>query len=147
MSDSRLSEQSSFSTLVARFPWASQFVRFGGVGAVATVVHVAAYSGFIEALGMTPISANMLAFSIAIVVSFTGHASWTFHHEYRQSRHATHVLFARFAISAVLGLLLNTLFVFMLVTWLGLAYGWAIPCFVFITPVVLYLVNRLWVFA
>ena len=146
MNDSQPRVQLSSAAPFARFPWAWQFLRFGSVGALATLIHVVAYAGFIETVGVTPVTANVLAFSIAVAVSFAGHASWTFRHEYRQSGRGTHVLFARFAISAVLGLLLNTLFVFVLVTWLGLAYGWAIPGFVFITPLVLFIVNRLWVF-
>jgi len=141
-----MSEQLPLATLAARLPWAAQFIRFGSVGGLATLIHVAAYVGFVESFGITPIAANVSAFAIAVIMSFVGHASWTFRQEYRQSGRATHVLFARFVISAVLGLLLNTLFVFVVVTWLGLAYGWAIPCFIFVTPVVLFALNKLWVF-
>ena len=111
------------------------------------MVHVGAYVGLVEKADLNALTANVLAFAIAVVVSFVGHAGWTFRQEFRQSRRSVQLLFFRFTISALLGLLLNTLFVFLLVTLAQLPYGWAIPFFLFVTPLVVYLANRLWVFA
>jgi putative flippase GtrA len=147
MSESPSGGQFLLAGMQERFPWVGQFLRFGGVGVLATLVHVSAYVVFVEKVGTTPIVANLLAFGLAVMVSFAGHAGWTFRAEFGRSGRSVHVLFARFAISALLGLLLNSIFVLVLVTWWGLAYGWAIPFFVFVTPVVLYLTNRMWVFA
>lgn len=130
----------------ARVPWAGQLLRFGSVGAAATLVHVLLYMLLVGVGGLSPVFSNLVAFSIAVVVSFSGHANWTFRNEYRTRSSRSHVLFTRFVISAVLGLLLNTVFVYVLVTTLGLDYVWAIPCFVLLTPLLLYLLNRLWVF-
>lgn len=146
MSESRADVISALNGILTRLPWTTQLLRFGSVGVLATLVHIGAYVGFVELLNMPPIISNVVAFLVALVISFAGQAGWTFRDQYQCNRNATHVLFIRFAISAVLGLLLNSFIVLTLVTWAELPYGWAIPFFLFITPLALYVVNRLWVF-
>ena len=125
---------------------ATQFLRFGIVGGLATLVHSAGYVAFIEVFDVTPIFSNIFAFLVAVLVSFAGHSTWTFRHEYRDRSTSASSVFLKFGMTALLGLSLNTFFVFLAITLLALHYAWAIVFFVFVTPVIVYLVSKLWVF-
>jgi len=129
-----------------RIPVAAQLLKFASVGGFATVVHVVAYIAFVEKLNQAPLIANVAAFGSAVLFSFFGHANWTFRGAYKTTERARVSTFGRFLICAILGLVLNTVFVYLVVTVGGLAYGWAIPFFAVVTPFLLYLINRYWVF-
>ena len=125
--------------------WAAglQYGRFVTVGLGATLVHVAVYAGTIELLDTAPLSANALGFATAVTLSFLGHRSWTFRD--RAGRSGRDALL-RFWGVALLGFLLNTLFVQLVTGTLGWSYDWAIPPMVAITPVVTFLLSKFWVF-
>ncbi len=139
----------SFKSLSEKFTtssWATQFIRFGLVGATATIMHVTLYVSLIEFLTVEPVLSNVIAFMSSVAISFVGHAQWTFRNEFKTRSKSAHIMLLQFISGAVLGLILNTAFVAILVTTLGLSYAWAIPCFVVITPFILYVINKIWVF-
>jgi len=105
----------------------------------------ALYVTFVDALRTTPGAANVLAFSIAVVVSYIGNVRWTFRAQDADTRRNAYSMFARFALSALLGLALNTVFV-LIVSTMTWNYLWAVPFFVCVTPLLLFFANKLWVF-
>ena len=120
-----------------------QYGRFVVVGLGATLVHVAVYVATIELAGVAPLAANALGFATAVTISFLGHQHWTFRDAPGESgRNAL----LRFWGVALLGFLLNTLFVQLVTGTLGWSYDWAIPPMVAITPVITFLLSKLWVF-
>ncbi len=80
----------------------TQAIRFGLIGILATLVHMAVGSGLIH-LGVTALIANVGAFCVAFVVSFSGHYRYSF------AGHSASVTGAlkRFMVVALLGFLLN----------------------------------------
>jgi putative flippase GtrA len=128
------------------FP-AAQLLRFASVGVLATLVHSALYVLFVDAMRATPAAANLIAFGVAVIISYLGHARWTFRDEYSGRDGAAYPVFARFVTTALLGLALNSLFVFLVVDAMGWNYLWAVPFFVFVTPLFVYLTSKFWVFA
>lgn len=120
-----------------------QYGRFGIVGVGATLVHVAVYAGLIELLALSPLAANTLGFMAGVNVSFLGHRGWTFrdqgHGDVRRS-------LVRFWVVALLGFALNSLFVWLVTGALGLAYGWAIPLIMGVTPLATFALAKLWAF-
>jgi putative flippase GtrA len=55
-----------------------QGVRFIAVGTTAAAVHWGAVRVAVESVGLAPLSANVVGWMIALVVSFSGHRFWTF---------------------------------------------------------------------
>lgn len=55
----------------------SQILRFGAIGALATMVHLLIGTMLIQS-GRAPLTANGIAFATAFIVSFLGHLSFSF---------------------------------------------------------------------
>ncbi len=120
-----------------------QYGRFALVGLGATLVHVLGYVAGIELAGLTPLAANALGFALGVNISFLGHRSWTFRGAQTVGAGGT---LMRFWAVALAGLALNTLFVYLVTGPLGLAYAWAIPLIAGVTPIVTFLLSKLWAF-
>jgi putative flippase GtrA len=115
--------------------------RFGLVGVSATVVHIMVVWLLLKQAGLTPISANTLAFLTAFGVSFTGNYLWTFGSPGKPWRAIIRYLFI-----AVSAFSVNTTILVFLVYG-----GWfsVLSSAVFsaaIVPVVSYSASRLWGF-
>ncbi len=113
--------------------------RFGGVGVVATLVHLGvAGLAFMVWPTISPFLANLMAFVVAFQVSFWGHRRFTF----RRSGSAH-----RFFVLALSGFALNN---GVLATLLGLSSlnGFvAITVATFAVPLLMYIAARFWAFA
>lgn len=62
-------------SLVRQLP---QLLQFGLVGSAAAATHLACVWLLVAGAGMAPLAANVLAFAVAFVVSYQGHALLTF---------------------------------------------------------------------
>ena len=125
---------------------ATQLLRFGGVGLLAALVHSTLYILLVDGVQATANAANLVAFIVAVVVSYLGHTRWTFRDEYEGCDGPAYPVFARFVATALFGLSLNSLFVYLTVSVMGWSYLSAVPFFIFVTPPLVYLTNKLWVF-
>ena len=123
-----------------------QYLRFGSVGLVATVVHVLAFVTLIELAATSPLLANLLAFALAVLVSFGGHRRWTFRPEAAGPRHPKAALL-KFILVALLGLTLNSLAVYLITELLDLSYRYALLVMIGIVPLIVFLLSKHWVFA
>lgn len=126
----------------------AQAIRFGLVGGVATLVHVAMFSGLIELSGMAPLLANLAAFCTAVGVSFLGHYHWTFADKAMFHRKVPRVgrAMRRFLIVSLIGLALNSLVVYVVTDLLALSYWYAVVLMVTAVPGVVFLLSRFWAF-
>ena len=119
-----------------------QGLRFVVVGLAATATHVACGLVLAEAAGLAPFWANLLAFCVALFVSYLGNHRWTFA---AQGAHAFH--FPRFAVIALAGLALNQAIVYVMVGVMALDYRLALAVVVLVVPALSFVLNRGWVFA
>jgi putative flippase GtrA len=55
-----------------------QIAIFIAVGSAAAFTHLAVVALVVEAFAIRPLAANVVGFCVAFLVSFTGHARWTF---------------------------------------------------------------------
>ena len=55
-----------------------QIAIFVAVGTAAALTHLAVVGAAVEILSLQPLAANVIGFFIAFLVSFSGHARWTF---------------------------------------------------------------------
>lgn len=117
-----------------------QLLRFGGVGALATGLHVLV-ALVATVAGLSPLGANLAGFTAALSASYLGHARVTFGIAPRFGQEA-----GRFAVTALLGLCASTLTVWLLAERAGLGMGVAMGAVAVIVPTATYLGLRFWVF-
>ncbi len=121
---------------------ASAFIRFAGVGVVASLIHGLALNFLVLGGGLHPTLANAGAFLGAFSISYVGHYYFSF----RSSQ--GHVAAAlKFFIAALVGLALNTLVFAVTVNLLQLHYMIAFAAVIIILPPVMFWVSRKFVFA
>lgn len=120
----------------------AQLVRFGGVGALATLAHVMVALAVQAALSVTPQQANLAGFAAAIVLSYAGHARVTFGAPLRSGPQLL-----RFGLLSLVGLATSGLTVHAATEVLGLGFGAAMLAVGLIVPGVSFLVMRFWVFS
>lgn len=116
-----------------------QLSRFGVVGIVATVTHVAVGLGLHEGLGVTPLWANLVAFLTALGVSFLGQTRLTF-----PDATADGGAFLRFTTVAVTGLGLNQAIVWGVTGALGGPYWVALAVIVATVPWLTFALLKFW---
>lgn len=119
----------------------AQILRFGGVGGVATLSHVAAALAAEAVLPVTPQQANLAGFAVAVVVSYTGHARFTFDTPLRSGRQ-----FQRFLMLSLAGLAASSLTVHLMTTLLGMGFLAAMAAVAVVVPLFSYIAMRFWVF-
>lgn len=120
-----------------------ELLRFGSVGLIATAVHSGVYLTALHF--MIPQAANLGGYLCALLVSYLGHAKVTF----RQSSQDAEAPSGRrwkFAIVSVLGLFLNSVFVYLCEHTLASAPWVAVIFIGGVTPVITYIFLKLWVF-
>jgi len=119
-----------------------QLLRFGIVGAGATLTHLTVLSAGVELLRLSPVAANALAFCSALGVSYSGQSIWVFRvagHGQTQVR--------RFLVSAVGGLLANAGLMALITGPLGWHYLAGFAAVTTLVPFGTFLANKFWVFA
>lgn len=115
--------------------------RFGLVGLLATVVHIAIVWVLLALTNIVPVLANTLAFMVAFCISFVGNYLWTF----RSPGSPRRAIF-RFFVIAASAFIVNTLVLAFLVR-----QGWFSPVVSAIlsaslVPVISFFASRLWGF-
>ena len=116
-----------------------QISRFGFVGFVATVVHVATGLALHNGLGVAAFWANLLAFACAVGVNFLGQTRLTF-----PDASADAQAFLRFATVALTGLALNQAIVWVVTATLGRPYWVALTIIVLTVPWLTFAMLKLW---
>ena len=94
-------------------------------------------------LGVSPLVANVLGFTLAFVLSFIGHARWSF----PAAGRPIGIALRRFALLSVAGFALNELCYAGALTWTELDYRLALVAIIAILGLVKLLVSKHWAFA
>ena len=117
-----------------------RFVRFAVVGVVATIVHMAVFTLAYELAHIEPVTANAIAFSVAVLVGYALNRAWTFSH------HAEHARLWRYVIGALIGLAWNSAIMYVAVHTLGWSPYVGLVMTLVLVPPVTFALNQLWVF-
>lgn len=128
-------------TMAPRLSPLERLIRFGMIGLLATAVHATVGIGLHSLAGASPLMANGIAFSVAVVIGFLGHSRVTF-----PDARADHAAFVRFAVTAVTGFALNQLIVWAVTERLGHPYWLSLGLAVAIVPAATFVALRLWAF-
>jgi putative flippase GtrA len=117
-----------------------QFVRFIGVGSLATLAHVG-MALLANLLGAAPLAANTIGFLCSATVSYLGNFYWTFASasEHRQS-------IGRFAAMCALAFSLTTAIAYVVQSVLAWPFAVALLLMIATVPPMNFLLGRLWVF-
>lgn len=123
-----------------RLPQALQFMLVGGCAAA---THLAVVALLVQGAGMAPLAANVLAFLVAFVVSYNGHALFTFARA--QARGWSVV--ARYFAVACAAFVANELLYWAALHWLGWHYFWSLALVLVLVAVGTFVFAKFWAFA
>ena len=118
-----------------------QLARFGGVGVLATIVHILVALVARNAVELAPLLANFVGFGVAFVVSYNGHARFTF-----GASETPFPQFLRFLFVALFGLAVSTGTVWLIDIQLGLSFSFAMISVGVLVPAATFVALRFWVF-
>ena len=121
-----------------------QIVRYGVSGLFITACQATIYWTLAAPVGLHPQIANGIGYLAAVMIGYVTHSAFTFRgHGGRDKQAARGVKFV--AVSLV-SYALNALWVFLCVTHMRWPEWSPIPAMLFVTPAVVFGLNRQWVF-
>ncbi|WP_052481181.1 GtrA family protein [Gilvimarinus agarilyticus] len=118
----------------------SQFGRFALVGAAATALQYLLLIAFAELTSLTPVASSALAFSLSALGNYTANYYLTFQSNKRHTE-----AFSRFAVTALIGLSINTL-VFYLAQFVLPHYLLSQCVATIITLISNFLLHKYWIY-
>ncbi|HET8964922.1 MAG TPA: GtrA family protein [Candidatus Acidoferrum sp.] len=124
--------------------WSGQIMRYGVTGVAVTALQVAVYWILAELAQISALVANVAGYFCALASGYVLHSRWSFRGHGR--RDAPLLRTSRFVVVSLFGLALNSMWVVLLVEWLGGQTWWPIPLMVVVTPLLVFKLNRHWVF-
>ncbi|MFA6254803.1 MAG: GtrA family protein [Patescibacteria group bacterium] len=133
-----------FISFLNRYPFLKQFCKFCLVGGTAALISFSIYYSFTEYLKMWYIYSSVCSFIISAVFNFLANKFWTFANQERGKQAITQMV--KFFVVVFLGLVINTLIIYVLTDWQGIDYRLS---WVFATGTVTFWnfgFNRFWTF-
>ena len=122
-----------------------QIVRYGITGGLVTIGFSAVYWLLATPVGLDPQVALTIAFLLWSGIGFVLHGRISFRDHGSRDRMGARSV--RFLLVNLLGFALNQLFVWVLVKQMGGPTWWPILPFIFVTPLVTFVLHRRWVYA
>ncbi|MEO8455823.1 MAG: GtrA family protein [Sphingomicrobium sp.] len=130
------------STLMAK-PGAKQLVRYAIAGICVTQFAAAVYSVLVLFWRLDPLLANVVSTGCGLSAGYLAHSRWSFAGGAAAPEHAK---VGRFLLSSLVAFLINSTWVWLLVTTLHQPPLTPVPLMMLVTPWVSFLLNRHWVF-
>jgi len=121
-----------------------QLVRYGITGLFASLVNIGIYHGFVRMGGFDPNLAWTLGFLGAAGAGYVIHGQWSF--KGHGSRDRQHVRIGRFMVVSLISFALNSCWVWLLVQHMALPIWAPYPPVLCVTPLLVFWLNRQWVF-
>jgi len=124
-----------------------QIMRYGLVGLGVTLVQAAVYWLLATYGGLHSQIANLAGYVAAVVLGYILHGRFTFAEAQQPVGSAGHAARGtRFALASLFSLGLNALWVWLCISWRGWPTWTPIPAMLFVTPAIMFVVNKRWVF-
>ena len=118
-----------------------QLLKFAGVGAIATLVHVCVALVASMAFGFAPQAANVSGFAAAVAFSYFGQGRVTFEQDLEHRFHGP-----RFLATAFAGLIVSSSITEIVAVWYSAPFAVAMAAVAVAVPLTTYLLCRFWVF-
>jgi len=122
-----------------RLPQGLQFMMVGGAAAA---THLAVVGLAVTLAGMPPLAANVVAFLVAFVVSYQGHALLTF----ARAQARGWAVVARYFAVASLSFAVNELLYYVALHWLHWHYLWSLFGVLVLVAVGTFVLSKFWAF-
>ncbi|MGE4432349.1 MAG: GtrA family protein [Sphingobium sp.] len=124
-----------------------QILRYGVVGLGVTMVQAAVYWLLAARAGVHSQIANLMGYIVAVMLGYVLHGRFSFVDPEREGGAAAHAARgARFVAVSLVSLALNALWVWLSVSWMRWPEWAPIPAMIFVTPGIVFVLNRHWVF-
>ena len=121
-----------------------QIIRYAMTGAAVTALQAAVYWTLAQPLKLDPQLANFCGYLVAVVTGFVAHGRFSFAGHGGRDRPAARAL--RFIAASLVSYALNAFWVWLCVARGGLPVWSPIPLMALVTPAVVFILNRQWVF-
>lgn len=121
-----------------------QIVRYGLSGLFITACQATIYWTLATLAGWHPQLANTTGYVAAVLIGYVTHSLFTFRDQDSDGNHAARGV--KFVAVSLLSYALNALWVFLCVTHMQWPEWSPIPAMIFVTPAVVFGLNRQWVF-
>lgn len=122
-----------------------QLIRYVLTGGFVTIIHLVIYWTVAQPLHIAPLIANIVAQTVSTTLGYILHSRWSFRGHGRRDNLAR--TGGRFIAVTGIGFLLNSLWVWLLTGLLHGAVWWPMPLMATATPLLVFWLNRRWVFA
>jgi putative flippase GtrA len=121
-----------------------QLIRFGIAGGITTGLYTLVYSPLAAFKITSEQVANICGYLVAVVSGYLLHSKWSFRGHNAQATQTSW----RFFLVSLISYVLNTVFVWLLTDDAMLAGPWWWPLIpiLFVTPLITFALNRIWVF-
>ena len=119
-----------------------QLFQFVLVGGSAAATHLAVVGLLVSLLHMPPLSANVLAFLVAFIVSYNGHALLTF----SESKAQDWSVVARYFAVACLSFVANEVLYYIALNWLHWHYFWSLAAVLVLVAIGTFVMSKFWAF-
>ena len=130
------------SSLLAR-PVAKQLVRYVFAGFCVTQFAALVYSALVLFLHVEPLQANVASTACGFCAGYVAHSRWSFAGGAAAPERSKAT---RFLLTSLLAFLINSAWVWLLVSALRLPPLTPVPLMMLVTPWISFLLNRHWVF-
>jgi Predicted membrane protein len=121
-----------------------QLVRYALTGGFVTALQAAVYWVLAQSLAVHPQLANVCGYLVAVASGYVLHGRFTFRGHGRRDQPLRQAV--RFGIVSLLSLALNAFWVWLCVQRLNLPLWTPIPLMGLVTPAMVFVLNRQWVF-
>lgn len=119
----------------------TQIIRYGIVGLIGTMLHIAVLVLLVEKYRLSSLWASSLGFLVVLIVSFILNRYWTF-----RSCGAVSVEFVKYSVTCVFGFVLNFSIMFFFVDVLHWYYVIGQMMVILVIPASNFLLSRYWCF-
>ncbi len=126
----------------ARLRRLPQWLQFVLVGGCAAAMHLTAVVSLVRVSGMAPLAANVLAFVLAFIVSYNGHALFTFANA---GARGWRVVGKYFAVAAV-AFVANESLYWVALHWLRWHYCWSLVLVLALVAAGTFVCAKFWAF-
>lgn len=123
----------------------AQLVRYVLTGGLVTGVHLGIYWGLAHPGYTTPQIGNIAAQLVSTTLGYNLHSRWSFRGHGARDNTARSV--TRFLLVTAIGYGLNSFWVWLFTAYLDGAVWWPMPAMAIATPLIVFYLNRRWVFA
>ncbi len=94
-----------------------QIFKFGIVGGIATIIDFIIYYICYNSIGLDPLIANIIAFSISVIYNFYASVKWVFDVDNEKNKK---VIFVEFIVLAIVGLVISELLLYLFIDKLNI---------------------------